>query len=267
MIAYRELVTALRGLGFDANRPLLAHIGEAAVVEVHGGLDSLLGGLLAAAPALMASVFTWRAMLIPESGPADNGLVYGSGRAGNTQAEFFRPNLPADRAMGAAAEGLRRLPQAQRSQHPLLSFSGVQVGGLLRGQGLAKPLDPIAQLVQAGGWILLWEVDHSANVSIHYAESLAGRKTFLRWALTPAGVVECPNFPGCSQGFSAIAGRVRGVARQAQIGSGWAQAFPARDLVETARLLIERDPQALLCTRPDCLCCQAVRAEVAAQQD
>jgi aminoglycoside 3-N-acetyltransferase len=267
MIAYRELVTALRGLGFDLNRPLLAHVGEAAVAEVHGGLDSLLGGLLAAVPALMAPVFTLRAMLIPESGPADNGLVYGSGRASNAQAAFFRPNLPADRAMGVMAEGLRRLPQAQRSQHPLLSFCGVEAGGLLRGQSLAQPLDPIAQLVQAGGWVLLWEVDHSANVSLHYAESLAGRKNFLRWALTPEGVVECPRFPGCAQGFPAIAGRLRGMARQAQIGSGWAQAFPARDLVETARLLIERDPQALLCSRPDCLCCQAVRADLARRQE
>jgi aminoglycoside 3-N-acetyltransferase len=105
-------------------------------------------------------------------------------------------------------------------------------------------------------------VDHTVDTSIHYAERLAGRKQFVRWALTTKGVVECPGFPGCSDGFQAVAPRLESVTHRVQAGPVEIQAVPLSDLVDTVRSLIAEDPLALLCSRERCERCDAVRATV-----
>lgn len=261
MITYRELVTAFRALGVERSVPVMVHASQSAVGPVNGGVDTLLGALLASFDAVMMPVFTNRTMLIPEVGPADNGILYGSGRVSNTTAEFYRPDLPADRSMGELAESLRRLPQARRSPHPIESFAGVNADRFLNTQTLADPLAPAQRLFEAGGWVMLLGVDHTRNISLHLAERDAGRKGFLRWALTPYGVIECPNMPGCSQGFNAIAPRVRRITRQAQTGETITQAVPLADLIRIAQTWLETDPLALLCDQPDCAACQVVRTQ------
>ena len=101
--------------------------------------------------------------------------------------------------------------------------------------------------------------DHRANVSLHYAELLAGRRTFLRWALTPQGVTPCPGMPGCQDGFNAIDERLQGVVRRASVGEAVIEAVPLRDLINIAAGWIRVDDEAMLCKRPDCLRCNAVR--------
>jgi aminoglycoside 3-N-acetyltransferase len=63
-----------------------------------------------------------------------------------------------------------------------LSFSGINAGATLFTQTIYEPLDP-SGLAQQDGWVVLINVDHTSNTSIHYAEKLAGRKQFTRWAL------------------------------------------------------------------------------------
>ncbi len=185
--------------------------------------------------------------------------MYGSYADSNRMAEFFRPEMPADRLMGVVTEALRRHPGARRSHHPILSFAGMNADRYLDCQTLAGPLEPVRALVEAQGWVLLLGVDHTVDTCIHFAERLAGRRQFLRWALTPDGVVECPGFPGCSDGFNALAPRLATITRQAIIGQALVQAAPLVELSAAARAAVEADPLALLCDRPFCERCSAVR--------
>jgi aminoglycoside 3-N-acetyltransferase len=127
-------------------------------------------------------------------------------------------------------------------------------------QSLAEPLGPIAHLAEHGGDVLLLGVNHAVNTSIHYAEYRARRRQFVRWALTPKGVVECLAWPGCSDGFQAIAPHVAAFTRETRIGPARVQRIPLRDLLRVAEALIRADATALLCSRPDCERCNAVRA-------
>jgi aminoglycoside 3-N-acetyltransferase len=263
MVTFRELVSAFRKLEIDRTTPIIAHASLSAFGEVHGGAETVLGALLSNFDTLIMPSFTYRTMLIPESGPADNALNYGSGNDLNAMAEFFSPQMPADRLMGVVHEALRRHPKAYRSSHPILSFVGINAGPILDSQTLDVPLAPISMLSEAGGWVLLMGVDHTVNTSLHFAEQQAKRKQFIRWSLTPDGVVECPNFPGCSNGFQDIAVRLEGVVRRAQAGAAQVQAVPLTNLIETARSWIAADPLALLCNQITCERCQAVRQETA----
>lgn len=262
MITFRGLSSAFRQLDVPPGKPVIAHSSLSAFGQVQGGADTLVGALLACFESVVSPTFTYKTMVVPEIGPPDNGLLYGHAEERNRAAEFYLPDLPADRLMGVCAETLRQHPRAVRSPHPILSFTGVNAGRYLSRQSLQEPLQPIADLAQAGGWVLLLGVDHTSNTSLHFAEAQAGRKRFTRWALTPLGVQECPNFPGCSFGFQNVSSQVAHLRRSLNFGSALLQAYPLAELIkETARLL-RTDPLALLCSRPDCQCCQAVRSSI-----
>jgi aminoglycoside 3-N-acetyltransferase len=129
-----------------------------------------------------------------------------------------------------------------------------------------EPLGPLGELEKQGGWVVLMGVNHTANTSIHQAEKLAGRKQFVRWALTPKGVKECPGFPGCSAGFQVIAPEMDKFSRQVLIGAARVQAMPLSMLFKVVISRIKKDPLALLCQQEDCERCNQVRALVGSEQ-
>ena len=258
--SFHELSTVFRSLGIERDRPVLAHASLSAFGEVRGGPEALVGALLAAFHPLVMPAFTYQAMVIPEAGPEGNGIRYGSGKDLNRMAEFFSEEMPVDRMIGAVAETLRCHPQASRSSHPILSFIGIGAAAILETQTLADPLAPIRVMAEQDGWVLLLGVDQTVNTAIHYAERLAGRRQFIRWALTPGGIVECPGFPGCSDGFEKLAPHLEGITRRAQIGGAGVQAIPLVGLLDRVQALLDVDPLRLLCDRPACERCDAVRS-------
>jgi len=261
MIGFSDLVSAFRKLDIPPGAPVVAHASLSAFGPVAGGAQTVVEALLDVFPILIMPGFTYKTIVIPDDGPPGNALVYGAYTDANRQAQFFRPNMPVDRLIGAIPEALRLRSAARRSLHPILSFIGVNADRFLDRQSVAEPLGPFHSLIDADAWVLLLGVDHTVNTAIHAAERLAGRKQFVRWALTPAGVVECPGFPGCSDGFNAIAPRLAYAVRQGWAGQAQMQAVPMVDLVGVARAWLEADPQALLCDHSYCERCQALRAE------
>ncbi len=154
-----------------------------------------------------------------------------------------------------------------RSRHPILSFSAKNAEEALVNQTLDHPLAPIEWLAEYDADVLLIGADHRRNVSLHWAEQLAGRKTFVRWALTSDGIVECSNMPGCSEGFNMVVGKLQGVARRTKLGDGRIEAVALRDLLHITTNWIREDPRALLCERTGCPHCAAVRAELRESRD
>ncbi len=262
MVSFHELVRGFRSLGLKPDVPVIAHASLKSFGEVRGGPDTVLGALLAVQPRLMMPTHTYKPMVIPEEGPEDNGVRYGSGIDQNAMAEFFTPDMPADSLIGVLPETLRTQEKAKRSMHPLLSMAGIGVEAALDAQTLADPLAPIRVLAGEEGWVLLMGVNHTVNTSIHYAEKLAGRKQFIRWALTPQGVVECPGFPGCSLGFEQAAPYLADITREVKIGEAAVKALPLNAMIDMIVGLIRENPLALLCDDAECERCPAVRSSV-----
>ncbi|HSB67533.1 MAG TPA: AAC(3) family N-acetyltransferase [Anaerolineales bacterium] len=260
MLTVRDFVRGFRKLDIDRSCPVIVHASLSAFGEVNGGVESVLGALLSSFETIVMPVFTYKTMIIPEIGPPDNAIVYGSGKDSNCMAEIFHPNLPADKMMGVLSETFRTHPDVQRSTHPILSFAGMNAQAILDSQTTHDPLWPIQTLVDQEGWVLLMGVDQTVNTSIHFGEKLAGRKQFIRWALTPKGIISCWGFPGCSQGFEAIAPRLDEVRSMVKVGEAIIQSIPLVNLIDVVCAMLREDPSALLCDRPDCARCNAVRA-------
>ena len=265
MLTFRDFITGFRKLEIDHSLPIIVHASLSAFGEVHGGAETVLGALGSSFYTLMMPVFTYKAMIIPEVGPPDNAISYGSGNDTNWKAEIYRSDMPADTMLGAVAESFRTHPKAFRSVHPILSFAGINAKTILDAQTLKEPLLPIKKLMDGEGWVLLLGVDQTVNTSIHYGEQLAGRKQFIRWALTAKGVILCQRFPGCSDGFGDITPHLDGVIHRVELGEAVIQAIPVVNLVDTVKNILKKDPSALLCGREECERCNAVRASVTTQ--
>jgi aminoglycoside 3-N-acetyltransferase len=254
MISFREFVHTFREVGLNPGQPVIVHASLAAVGEIRGGVETVLGALLTVTKGVMAPTFTYKTMIIPEVGPENNACDYGSGKDRNRMAEFYRPDMPADPLMGALPEAIRRYPAARRSTHPLLSFAGIHVDEALNAQSLPEPMAPIGVLARQNGLVVLIGVNHTANTSIHYAERLAGRKQFIRWALTPQGVRECPDFGGCSDGFEQATPFLEPITRAGKIGQATVRAIQLGPMIQTLTDLIQKQPMALLCSKADERC-------------
>jgi len=222
----------------------------------------MAGALFAEFPKLLTPAFTYKTMVVPELGPPRNALEYGSHSDANRMAEFFRKNSPVDRLMGVIAETIRMHPSTDRSEHPILSFVGRGVNGVLTAQDLQEPFAPLYALMDQDGWVLLLGVDQRSNTSIHLGERLAGRRTFVRWGLSPAGIRECVNFPSCSDGFETITPHITLISQRLRIGKAQILALPIRGLVDMTQALIVDNPYALLCKSDSCPRCRTLRAEL-----
>ena len=55
--------------------------------------------------------------------------------------------------------------------------------------------------------------------------------------------------------------------RKAQVGDTLVQAVPMQELLNTVRQLVQADPLALLCDKPYCERCHAVREDVARKKE
>ncbi len=194
-VTFTDLRTALFKLGLS-HTPVIAHASLKSFGEVVGGAEAVLRAVVDSVWALVMPTFTYITMITPGVGPLNNGIAYGTELDLNRMAEPFRRDMPADKQMGVIPEMLRRHPRAKRSAHPIQSFAGIYADKFLAAQNLQDPLGPVGALVEADGWVLLLGVDQTVNTSIHYAEKLAGRRTFTRWALLPDRIIECPGFPG-----------------------------------------------------------------------
>jgi aminoglycoside 3-N-acetyltransferase len=259
MVSYSDLKLSITKLGL-VDCLVIAHASLKTFGEIEGGAETLLKTLQESTRGVIMPTFTYKTMITPEVGPLNNGITYGSDQDLNKMAEPFQTDLPADLTIGRLPETLRLHPTSRRTQHPILSFAGLRADAALKTQTILDPLAPIGALAEQNGWVLLLGVDHTVNTSIHYAEKLAGRRQFIRWALTKDRIVECPGFPGDSSGFNDIAPDVGNFTRRVEIGNAVIQAIPLKKLFETVIASIQRNPLAFLCQNENCERCGEIRA-------
>ena len=241
------------------NVPVIAHASLHAFGFVEGGPETLLQTLLQSVAALIMPTHTYTTMITPTTGPSNNGIMYGTGQDLNRMAEFYSPSMPADRLMGKVPELLRKRPDAKRSIHPILSFAGIRANKAIASQTMEEPFAPIRRFAEADGWVVLLGVDHTSNTTVHYAERLAGRKQFVRWALTENGIVACPNFPGDSSGFRELEKDMEPHTRKIQVGNALVQAMPMKPLIEAVLERLRKNPKDLLCGELACPRCNEIR--------
>lgn len=238
---------------------IIAHVSLSALGPVHGGARAVLDGILGTSGTVLMPAFTYQTQVIPQTGPPNNALDYGSGDVFNARAEIFRPDLPVHPDCGTVAETMRQDRSTLRSTHPILSFiaQGPHAREALSAQTRENPLGPIAWLEAHDGAVLLMGVDQRHNFALHLAEQRAGREGFTRWALTLDDIEELHNIPGDREGFNSIWAELIQFTEVQQIGLARCELIHIRPMLAYAEECIRDDPNFLLCDKPTCASCRA----------
>lgn len=156
--------------------------------------------------------------------------------------------------MGAFPRHILTCPGSLRGNHPLNSFTALGKHGarLVQGQTPWDVYVPLRKLCEDDGYVLLIGVDLTSATILHYAEQLAGRNPFIRWAKGPDGSTIPVSAGGCSEGFMNLYDRLRPYERTAMVGKSLWRCYRAQDMVNVCKQAILDDPSITHCSDPQC---------------
>lgn len=159
--------------------------------------------------------------------------------------------------MGVFSRMVVENPQRFRGNHAFNSFAAVgkHAEMLVQGQTNEDVYAPLRQLYEMDGWMLLMGVDLRSATEIHFAEQMAGRRPFIRWAKGAAGKTIPVRAGGCSEGFEKLADRLAPMERKVQVGESLWRCWRVRDLVDACVAAIRENPMITHCGDPECSRC------------
>jgi aminoglycoside 3-N-acetyltransferase len=265
MLTQVDIERGLRDLGLDTSSHALVHSSYKSLGGADGGPATVVRALVESFATLMMPAFTSDRTFVWDPRGVFEGNAYApeSPATRDYPAEPYTARTPANRTMGVINETFRTSYAVRRSLHPSASF--VTYGAIaerLVGPGTELDgLEPIRRLMDAGGDVLLLGVTHTNSTAVHLAEQLAGRQLFVRYCLTPTGVVAARG-GGCGDAFDQLQPYVEHFERRVTLGTATLRCYALQPYVAAAIDLIARDPLALLCRK--CARCRAHTSRVAA---
>jgi aminoglycoside 3-N-acetyltransferase len=267
-----QLIEDLRNLGLSEGADVLVHASLRAIGPIDGGAETLAKAfqqVLGPTGTLMVPAFTpnlgdpaeWRS---PPETPEE------LERLRSAAPVFDAETTPIDTpSIGIFAEIVRRLPDSQRSHHPVVSFAatGANAVFLTQNAPFHYPLgteSPLARLHQLNGWILLIGVGQEVNSSLHLAEIWADVPYIHRSATVKTGPDRwsaMQGSPECSEGFGKIESLLRQarLMRRGYIGNAPSQLMRQREVVSMAVALLKGAGDTLLCNDLNCPWCRVAR--------
>ena len=109
---------------------------------------------------------------------------------------------------------------------------------------------PLRALAFCNGWVLLVGVSLTRLTLLHLAETMAGRRPFVRWLRGPDGMPRRVRVGECSEGFDRLAQVLAPVEHRIMVGDSLWRAFPASEALELAAVAIRAQPEITHCAEP-----------------
>jgi aminoglycoside 3-N-acetyltransferase len=100
-------------------------------------------------------------------------------------------------------------------------------------------------------FVVLAGVDYASCTPIHYAEEVAGRVLFRRWAVYHGQTVEA-EVGSCSNGFEKIAEFTRDIENIDLIGKSRIRFYPFSEFIERVSKVIRENPEITTCEDAEC---------------
>lgn len=261
VITQAEIRAALRETGL-AGRPLCVHSSLSSFGCVAGGAGTVVGALLAEDCTLLVPTFSFDAYTAwPPAFPPirRNGLLGQTAalQSAEPRAGYTVTSTEIDRNMGAIPAYVLQMPGHHRGDHPLCSFTsvGLDAAMLVAGQTPVQVYAPFEALAHMGGAFLMMGVGLNRLTALHFAEKLAGRALFVRWAVIGCGDIIETETGGCSEGFGRLEPGLAHVITRTMVGQSLWRSAPADHLLSAATEIIRREPEITRCADPDCLRC------------
>ena len=229
-------------------------------VKIECGIDGIINAFLNKSCTILTPTFSYdfEAKPIEKYIPNQNGIGDGS--------YFFKRELPTPKYftpktkdlstedMGLFPKTVLENSKSIRGFHSLNSFTalGKNAKKLIEKQTNHNVYAPFEQLLEDDGYVLLMGVDLTSATIIHYAEMLAGRKLFVRWAYDK-DLNTIPVLVGsCSEGFNKLQNVLDNYKKEIFIGKSRWICYKAREIVEICKQEIKKNPQITHCDDENC---------------
>ena len=232
--------------------------------SVEGGVEAVIDSFLEAGCTLLSPTFDYDYEVYPPPHlrPERNGIsdysiyderVYPEPRIFSTDSVDITKG-----DMGVLPYTLLRTSGRERGRHSILSFAaaGDVAAELVQGQSASAVWDPFRALCERDGFVLLMGVGLNRATILHYAEQLAGRTPFVRWANSQEGIPEVCEYGSCSEGFESFADVLKPIETGVQVGGSVWRCFPAREMVRLCVAAMKENPEMTSCGNPDCDRCR-----------
>ncbi len=258
-----ELQSAISDLDL-AGRPVCIHSSMKSFGDqVEGGAQAILDCFLENGCTVMVFSATGGKYKIKpplNMRPARNGVDYDE----MDRQEYGKPEIYSldcndisKEGMGLIPYTLLQMPARRRGRNPLHPFAAVGplAEELIEGQSAQDVWAPFRKLCELDGRVLLMGVNLDRATILHYAEQVAGREPFARWANDPQGNPILCRMGGCSRGFNHFADCVKSIENDRLVGKSLWRCFAAAKLVEQCANAMRENPQISHCGNSDCIRC------------
>ena len=194
--------------------------------------------------------------------PQANGIDYDDSDINPVSTHSFYHQSDNDlsvRDMGSFPAALLTMKKRERGDHPLNSFAAIgdHAEDLVRGQTWEDVYSPLRKLVEADGYLLLMGTDLTSLTFIHYAEQVAGRNLFIRWARDREGAIQRVRVGSCSRAFNNLQLSIDHLRKDVQFRRSRCQLLPAKQTLDAFVSAIRSNPGITQCKDSMCLRCHS----------
>lgn len=249
-----------------ADMPICIHSSLRSFGRLENGAQTVVDGFLAEGCTVLVPTFTNVSFGItppdrPEMRPACNGIRYADLATAvylGHQQVYTTDSLEIDLAMGTLPAYVVEHPSSIRGNHPLNSFAalGPLAETLLAGQDAINVYAPLHTLTLLHGSIVLMGVGLERMTFLHYAEQMAGRELFRRWANGTDLQPQLVAVGSCSEGFGRLSPVLATIGQSLKVGLSLWQTFAAGETLQAACHAIREQPQITHCADVDCVRCR-----------
>ncbi|MDD1781019.1 AAC(3) family N-acetyltransferase [Enterovibrio sp. ZSDZ35] len=248
---------AISALGLT-NKTVFIHCGMRSFTKGKLDTDILISAFLDAGCTIVVPTFNYDTLCLP---PEENRYLQNGHRGEwsfDVTKTFVGDENIIEPCMGSFARDVLNHPNRVRSQHPISSFAalGPNAQKLIKKQTYENVYGLYQGREAKDAFVLSIGVTLNSITPIHYAEELAGRTLFRRWAKTADNDCVEVCVGSCSNGFANLASAILPISTSENVlGSQWT-AYPLEALLEESALAILATPMITHCDDESCPRCE-----------
>jgi len=256
IITKQDIISAIAKESLD-HKVICLHSSLKSFGNVTGGADAVVQAFLDAGCTLVVPSFIYDYKIAPLMEYRQN--AHEGEYIPKPDGRIYTPEtneIASD--MGAIPRALVNNPGRCRGVHPTNSFAalGPHAKELIENQTPENVYAPFEKIVEKKGYIVLAGVDLTKMTVIHYAEQLAGRELFIRWALGPDGAPIRMREGSCSDGFNRLQPFVTDIEKQITVGNSLWRIFKISEVIDACVKAIRQDAGITQCADPKCVRCR-----------
>lgn len=262
MVNINTIKEAINILGIN-DKPVCIHSSLKSFGYVDGGAETIIQAFLDAGCTILVPAFSDMFEVFPPQNlrPERNGVSdysyfenkkYGIPKIFTTDCKDITKE-----DMGIIPHTIVNMTCRKRGYNPLNSFVSVgkYADALVKNQSAENVYAPLTELCNQNGFILLIGVNLDNATILHYAEQIAGRKPFIRWANDLRGETIVVSAGGCSNGFNNFSDILKPFEKVITVGKSYWRCFPADGMVNICSKAIITTPYITHCNNPNCERC------------